>query len=235
MVTMASVTALVKGMLREYIDEHGVAGLVPKRKLPLTNAIITAMLAVHDGAVRDGLMVDRTSHYWIAMFAVFSVLAESGERKDEVPRFTFADLTWKVGGARYKILTPALRAAMRTGDGVYYAHGVSKNDPVGAYFAATPTFLPWRASGRCACRALADLEAAAAVPMARRGSTPQAARVGLDEATSREARPRALRYRLQPTNSRSVSTLRPSRAKLNGPSPPPRAGSPRAAASPPRP
>ena len=169
---MSAVSVLVKGMLRDYIDQHGVAGLIPKRKLPLTNDLINAMLSVHDGAARDGLMVDRLSYYWIAMLAVFTVLAESGERKDEVPRFTFSDLTWKVGGAQYKVLTPVLRARLRVGDGVYYAHGVAKNDPVGAYFAATPTFLPWRATGRCACRALADLEAAADVPAARRESTP---------------------------------------------------------------
>ena len=31
MAPMSSVTNLVKGMLREYIDQHGVAGLIPKR------------------------------------------------------------------------------------------------------------------------------------------------------------------------------------------------------------
>ena len=41
MVPMSAVSLLVKGMLRDYIDEHGVAGLVPRRKLPLTNEIIT--------------------------------------------------------------------------------------------------------------------------------------------------------------------------------------------------
>ena len=103
-----------------------------------------------------------------------TVLAESGERKDEVPRFTFGDLTWKVGGHLHKVLTPQLLASLRAGDGVYYAHGTSKNDPVGQYFAATPTFLPWRAlsAGRCACRALAELEMSAKVPAGRRASTP---------------------------------------------------------------
>ena len=57
---------------------------LPKRKLPLTNEIISAMLAVHDGARRGDLEVDRSSYNWVAMLAVFAVLAESGERKDEV-------------------------------------------------------------------------------------------------------------------------------------------------------
>ena len=72
------------------------------------------------------------------------------------------------------MLTPQLFACLREGDGVYYAHGTSKNDPVGQYFAATPTFLPWRvlSAGRCACRALAELEMMAKVPAGRRASTP---------------------------------------------------------------
>ena len=62
---------------------------------------------------------------------------------------------------------------LRVGDGVYYAHDTAKNDPVGAYFAATPTFLPWRATGRCACRALAELELSAAeLTPANRATTP---------------------------------------------------------------
>ena len=38
----------------------------------------------------------------------------------------------------------------------------------------TPTFLPWRvlSAGRCACRALAELEMAAMVPAGRRAATP---------------------------------------------------------------
>ena len=33
---------------------------------------------------------------------------------------------------------------LREGDGVLLKHGIAKNDPFGAYFAATPSFLAWR-------------------------------------------------------------------------------------------
>ena len=56
MVPLAAVSRLVKGMLREYIDLHGVAGLIPKRKLPLTNELITAMLATYNGATMGKLV-----------------------------------------------------------------------------------------------------------------------------------------------------------------------------------
>ena len=50
-------------------------------------------------------------------------------------------------------------------------HGVAKNDPMGQYFAATPSFLAFRA-GRCACAELAKMELEANVPWAERATTP---------------------------------------------------------------
>ena len=178
MVSMSAVSSVLKGMLREYIDTHGFRSLVPKRKLPLTNVIINGMVGVYDGARRGALVVARGSYYWISMLCLFTVLSETGMRDDEVtgPKgrngLTFSSLTWKVKGVLYKILTAALRATMGVGDGVYLAHGLAKNDPVGRFFAATPSFLPWRAGGRCSCRALADLEVAADITPSARGSTP---------------------------------------------------------------
>ena len=64
---------------------------------------------------------------------------------------------------------------MGPGDGILLKHGVSKNDPVGRWFAATPTFLPWRAGvGRCACRSLVALvmHAGFSVPALLLGATP---------------------------------------------------------------
>ena len=40
MVPMGAVSGLVKGMLREYIDEHGVAGLVPKCPDPYVSTCV---------------------------------------------------------------------------------------------------------------------------------------------------------------------------------------------------
>ena len=52
-------------------------------------------------------------------------------------------------------------------------HGIAKNDPFGAYFAATPSFLAYRPGDeRCACRALAVMEIAAQIPPEQRATTP---------------------------------------------------------------
>ena len=163
MVSLTVVATVLKGMLREFVEVHGFRPLVPKRKLPLTNHMADGMLGVYEGATRAGLTVTRASHHWVAMLCLFTVLLETGMRKDEVTGdkgrngLTFASCSWKVGGVVYPVLTSVLYRGMRPGDGVYLAHGVAKNDPLGIYFAATPSFLAWRAAGRCACRALAEM------------------------------------------------------------------------------
>ena len=178
MVPMAAVNAVLKGMMREFIDAHGFRSLVPKRKLPLTNDLICGMLEVADGARRGALVVARESYYWLSMFTLFTVDAEVGMRKEEVTGdksrngITFASLTYKVKAALYKVLTRALFAMMGKGDGVYLAFSLAKNDPIGIYFTATPAFLPWRAAGRCACRALAELDLAACIEPSARKDAP---------------------------------------------------------------
>ena len=178
MVSLSVVATVLKGMLREFVEVHGFRSLVPKRKLPLTNHLADGILSVYEGATRAGLTVARATYHWIAMLCLFAVLLETGMRKDEVTGdkgrngLTFASCTWKVGGTVYAVLTWALFHSMRPGDGVYLAHGVAKNDPLGIYFAATPSFLAWRAAGRCACRALAEMILGSGVGPATYATTP---------------------------------------------------------------
>ena len=133
------------------------------------------------------------------MRACFATLAEEGSRKDEVAkktadtpfkkgRFTFASLVWKIGGDELR--RPPTREELRTlqeGDGVLLKHGIAKNDPFGAYFAAMPSFLAFRPGDeRCACRALAE--------MPRLEARPAGGAEGLTEDASASRRPRAPRW-----------------------------------------
>ena len=178
MASMSAVNAVLKGMMREYINAHGFRSLVPKRKLPLTNDLINGMLEVADGTRRGSLVVARESYYWLSMLTLFTVNAEVGMRKDEPTGdkkrngITFSSLTYKVKGQLYKVITAALLRVMGVGDGVYFAFSLAKNDPIGIYFTATPAFLPWRAAGRCACRALAEMDLAACIEPSARSATP---------------------------------------------------------------
>ena len=185
MVSLEVVALACKGLCREYIDAHDVHTLVPQRKLSFTDTIIADIFRCPDGATRGGLTVDWSSYHWTAVDACFQTLAEEGSRKDEVAkksaavpfrkgRFTFASLVWFINGVELRRApTRAELLTLKPGDGVLLRHGISKNDPFGSYFAATPSFLAYReGNARCACRALARLELAAAVEGAARGRTP---------------------------------------------------------------
>ena len=184
MVDAKAVKLAVKGLCREYVRKHGVSTLIPERKCPLSDMIVRDMFRTPDGASRGALRVEWSSYYWRAVKACFATLAEEGSRKDEVAkenastpfrkgRFTFESLVWKIDGREVHNPTEVQLRTMQVGDGVWLRHGVAKNDPFGAYFGATPSFLAYRPdSERCACRELAQLEIAAAVPPAERSATP---------------------------------------------------------------
>ena len=185
MATSKVAARVLSGMCRAYVDTHGVRD--PKRKLPLDNGLISGMLSpAVEGAVYRGRTWTWQSYAGIATRAWVETLAEEGSRKDEIAkrdadtplckgRFTFASLCWLIGSVEVPAPTPAQLASLSEarGDGVYLKHGRAKNDYFGAFFAATPSFLPFvTSSPRCAARALRELELVAALPAARRGSTP---------------------------------------------------------------
>jgi len=183
MLSSSYINLAVKGLLRRYVREHGVTSLAPKRKLPLTNALIDAVLATPDGTGSGRHQVRWSSYRGRAMRACLCTLAETGMRKDEVAkesgggtfeagRLTRASLTFKIRGEMIADPTEAQLNSMGPGDGVLLQHGRAKNDPWGAWFTSTPSFLAWRQRGRCACRALVALELAGRVPATQRSLCP---------------------------------------------------------------
>merc|ERR1712153_146038 len=90
------------------------------------------------------------------------------------PRHRLARLARHIDGKELRRApTRAELLTLKVGDGVLLRHGISKNDPFGSYFAATPSFLAYRdGNARCACRALVRLELAANISGAARGRTP---------------------------------------------------------------
>ena len=86
MVDLSKVVLASKGLLREYVAKHGVASLVPDRKLPLDKEMLDGMFACPDGATRGTLKVDWGSYYWQALRACFQMQSESGERKAEIAK-----------------------------------------------------------------------------------------------------------------------------------------------------
>jgi hypothetical protein len=176
-----------KGLMRRYISLHGVRGLLPERKLPLTNDMIDAMFALPSGTKRGRLVLDWSTYFWKSAKACFSSKSATGSRKDEDAkerasdpyekgRMSFGSLIWRFRGVEYDGEYGAdfhnLLRGIQLGDGVYMAHGVAKNDPFAYWFGNTPSWLEYHPSGRCPCRDLVALELAAAVPREQRRSTP---------------------------------------------------------------
>ena len=86
-------------------------------KKPLSNAKINAMLATPDGATAHGITVVHGSYSWQATTAWVQMLAESGERKDEIAkatrdtpfvrgRLTFASLVWRIAACGGEVADP---------------------------------------------------------------------------------------------------------------------------------
>jgi hypothetical protein len=173
---------VMKGMLHNAVRLHGTDWLAPERKRPLTNAMISAMLALACGTSALGFTVDRTAYFWVSAFATFAVLAETGMRKADVSkptagqesakgRLTFASLTWEVDGVPYAHLTRAQLAAARVGYACYLVYGALKNDPFAEFYGSRPSKLEFSPHGG-ACKALVELELAAGLQPGARASTP---------------------------------------------------------------
>ena len=190
---------LLKGLMRDYVLLHDVRDVA--RKLPLTNAIINAMIhATPDGATRHGATCRRGSYAWAAATCMWAVMAEGGERKAEVAkqnaqtpfqkgRLTFASVVWRVGTKEFADPEPHDLAMLDVlGGGFYLKHGVAKNDFFGIFFAPTPNFHAYSATSvRNAARAMRDLERLANVRGASRASTPLFGAVCGEEFTHHEA------------------------------------------------
>jgi hypothetical protein len=186
MVSLSMVDKVMKGMLRDYILEHDVDALAPKRKVPFTNDMIIQMLATPDGASLGTLAVNRQSYFWVSAFATVATLAETGQRKGDISkpkattpfqrgRMTFAKLVWRIAGE--KVPDPSLAQLDSLGghhdDGAWMVHGVMKNDVFAGSFGSKPSWLPYSNDApRCAARHLARLERWASVHGASRATTP---------------------------------------------------------------
>ena len=177
-ITMASTgfaSKVLKGLMRKYVKQCGIRSV--RRKKPLTNAMINAMLNTPNGASLHGIALDWHSYAGAATAAWVSTLAEDGDRKDEIAkrtkdtpfelgRLSFASLVFKIAACGGEVAFPTLAQLHlmdeAAGDGVFLKHGRAKNDFFGVFFASTPSFLPFLGhSPRNAARSLRRLYAMA--------------------------------------------------------------------------
>ena len=176
--TMAS--TLTARLLARYVRTHGADALMPKRKEPLTNPIITSLLQLpHHTPVGPqprgkGLRVDWCQLEWTSLRAMFATLAQTGMRKAEVAlpagdtfgkvHLSRANLAWRIGGRLHTSPTADALADLSEGDYALLTVAPSKADQYGLIWAPAPIILPFYASDTdhpiCAARELMRLEVA---------------------------------------------------------------------------
>jgi len=174
MVPLTMAVVLVNRLLDNYVRLHGHDALQPKRKEPLTNPIICAMLSLPQGTPVGKRRVDWSQLEWIALRAMYATLAQTGMRKSEVAlpaddpfgkrHLSRAALAWRIGGRFVVSPTPEQLQCLSDGDYALLTVAPSKADQFGLIWSPAPIVLPYHADARehpiCAARELAGLELA---------------------------------------------------------------------------
>lgn len=159
MVPFDLVLSVLKGLLREYIATHGPESLIPQRKEPFTVAIIRSLLNTPEGTLVNGTPWLWESPLGITMAAIFTTLAATAFRKDEIAVanestsnlihvITRSALRWSVDGRVHAVLSPdtlgLIREAVELGKKVFpiLTAPPSKADQFGEYWSASPIYLP---------------------------------------------------------------------------------------------
>ena len=143
---LSQVTQACRGATQRYIEEHGQDAIMPKRKEPLTNAILCAVMALPFG-IRVGAYTVGSSLDWLGVRVFNALMAKSGFRKAEVAldsdvqfgkrHLSLYNVRWWIGGRWVERPTAAMQAAFTSADRVHIIPPPSKADQDGRKWAAS--------------------------------------------------------------------------------------------------
>ena len=178
-----SVNLVLKGLMFEYIRLHGKECLVPKRREPLTNTQIDAILSIPNGTRLGRYTVDWNTPLFRNFRAFLPTLRDTGSRKadllDVTPRdfdnssMSKLNIKWFINGVVIDAPDAAALRALGPGDAAVIIPGCTKADPFAIMFGDKPMYLEFDPTDRNnAALNLRDLELAFPVPPERRRSTP---------------------------------------------------------------
>ena len=140
------------GLLRAFVQVHGVAALMPKRREPLTHAMITRMQGV--SAARLGARsYTADSPIGRALRGILAVGWRTGHRLAEfvyhpsgdVCYLTRGDISYVIGGVVVSDPTAAQLQQMQPGDVILIQPPRSKTDQFGEIHCPFPSTVPFRA------------------------------------------------------------------------------------------
>ena len=162
MADLSLATKLADSLTRDYVAMYGAEALQPDRVEPLTNQIISELLALEQFNMAGEVAS-------LSNKALFATLAQTGFRKAEVSlgthdafgrhSLTRASIMWRIGGVTVHSPTESQLRSLQEGDMVIIIPPRSKCDPFGLEWGQHPIYLRFHPSRSiCAARALRDLE-----------------------------------------------------------------------------
>ena len=182
MEVLPAVRNALKSLVKEYVAANGIRELLPKRKEPLTNVIVTKMLHLPNGTKLGARTLDWSDPFFVVFKAILCVGLSAGFRKAEmcmaenalVDYTTIArsNLSWIIKGTPVASPTSQQLRDLAHGDFCAIMPAACKNDPFGMHFSWKPIWLPVHSAPTNAARAVADMLLAVPVPDACAPTTP---------------------------------------------------------------
>ena len=151
------VVQAMKAITKQFIQKHGHAPLVTRRREPLERAWLEVWLS-YDGIMSEGtkigsLQVSRKSKAWKSWRCLQATAAQTGVRRSEVStksqkvgftklQFSRASLVYKIKGELYADPSPEQLRTMDEKDAVILKPRTSKADSEGKFWCDKPIYLP---------------------------------------------------------------------------------------------
>jgi len=183
MVKPLGMAQILRSQVATYVKNNGWEALLPKRKEPISNAILVQLLEVEAGTMLGRTRLDWNSILFVNLSGMMCTTASGGFRKAEVTlpadevfdnlRLSRASLRWLIRGIMR--LAPSVEElrALAPGDYAVLVPPPSKADQFGVYFGNRPLWLPFVTGCiRNAAAALARIEIRMPVEPEARASTP---------------------------------------------------------------
>jgi len=154
MVSCTQLCAVLKGLTKAFILEHGAEALLPARREPLGPDLLRRLLRTPKGTVLGTTQVDWNSTIFLCLGGMFALGGGTGFRKSEVAlpsqttfddrRLSRASVLWLIDGTLYNAPSTAqLRSLVPGRDFMLIKPPRSKVDLDGTKFGALPIYLPF--------------------------------------------------------------------------------------------
>ena len=154
MVSCTQLSAVLKGLTKAFILEHGAEALLPARRDPLGPDLLRRLLRTPKGTVLGTTRVDWNSTIFLCLGGMFALGGGTGFRKSEVAlpsqtafddrRLSRASVLWLIDGTLYNDPSAAqLRSLVPGRDFMLIKPPRSKADQDGTKFGALPIYLPF--------------------------------------------------------------------------------------------